>query len=138
MTTAIPSADFPFRLEPGLRPILLAFGVRSGNAWVRLDADRFVARFGFFHAEIPIADIEWWDITGPYHWFRAVGVRQTLLKPEISFGSTARGGLRVHLRTPVKVAWVKATDFYVTVDDLTGLGAALTARGIGGADKRRP
>jgi hypothetical protein len=129
--------EFPFRLQSGLRPLLLFWGVRRGSAWVHLGDDRLLVRFGFFRADIPLADIEWWDITGPYHWFRAVGVRQTLFKPEISYGSSAHGGLRVHLRARRKIAWVNATDFYVTVDDLEGLGAALAAHGISGTDRRR-
>jgi hypothetical protein len=128
---------FPFRLSPRLRPILLFWGVTPGRAWVRLDAERFVARFGFFRAEIPLSDIEWWDITGPYRWWRAVGVRQTIGHPDISFGSNADGGLRVHLRTRRRIGWVNANELYVTVADLEALGAALTARGISGQDRRR-
>jgi hypothetical protein len=128
---------FPIRLSPRLRPLLLAWGVTPASAWVRLDGDRLVARFGFFHAEIPLADIEWWDITGPYRWWRAVGVRHTLGQADISFGGNADGGLRVHLRRRQRIGWVNATDLYVTVADLEGLGAALTARGISGQDRRR-
>jgi hypothetical protein len=135
---AVAATLFPFRIDSGLRPILLFFGVRRSSAWTRLDDDRMVTRFGFFSVDIPLTDIEWWDITGPYKWYRAVGVRQTIPKPEISFGSTAVGGLRVHLRTRHRVAWVRALDFYVTVEDLEGLGAALAARGIPGSDKRLP
>ena len=128
---------FPIRLERRLRPILLLFGVRSGNAWVRLEPDRLVARFGWSGAEIPIADIEWWDITGPYNAIRAVGIRNTLGKSDISYGGSAHGGLRVHFRHPKRIAWIKANELYVTVDDLEGLAAALAARGIPGEDRRR-
>ena len=135
--TASPTQTFPIRLAPGLRPLLLFWGVTPSRAWVRLEPDRLVARFGFFHADIPLADIEWWDITGPYRWWRAVGVRQTLFHPDISFGGSAHGGLRVHLRSRRRISWVNANEFYVTVDDLEGLGAALAARGISGQDRRR-
>src|SRR4051794_16312823 len=135
---SIQTPEFPIGLSRNLRPILFFFGVTSQrNAWVRLEPDRLVARFGRAHAEIPLADIESWDITGPYHALRAVGIRHTLFTRDISFGGNARGGLRVHFRTPRKIAWVTATDLYVTVDDLAGLGAALTARGVPGEDKRR-
>ena len=65
--------DFPIRLQPRLRPILLLFGVRPDNALVRLDEERLVARFGLFTAEAPLANIARWDITGPYRWWRGLG-----------------------------------------------------------------
>lgn len=68
--------EFPIRLQPGLRPILLLFGVRPGAATVRLDGERLTARFGFFRAEASLSNIVGWDITGPYRWWRAVGVRR--------------------------------------------------------------
>ena len=69
--------EFPICLQPGLRSILLLFGVRPGYATVPLDGERLVARFWFFRAEASLADIAGWDITGPYRWWRAVGVIHT-------------------------------------------------------------
>ena len=112
------------------------FGVRPATAWLRLERDRVVARFGFSHAVIPLADIERWDITGPYRWWRALGIRSALTKPEITYGGSSRGGVGLHLRRPVRIAWLRVRHFYVTVEDLEGLGAALTARGIHGEDRR--
>ncbi len=127
---------FPIRLQRGLRPILLLFGVRPRNAFVQIDGDRLVARFGFFSARTPLANVARWDITGPYRWWRAVGVRATVGKPELSFGGSAHGGVCLHLREPVMVSRLRVRDLYVTVDDLEGLGAALAARGIPGEDLR--
>ncbi len=133
-----PSAvvEFPIRLQRGLRPILLLFGVHPGNAVVRLDDERLVARFGFFGAQTALTNVERWDITGPYRWWRAVGVRRTLGTRDLSFGGSAHGGLCLHFRASVGVGRLRVTDLYVTVDDLAGLGAALSARGIGGLDPR--
>jgi len=128
--------EFPIRLAPRLRPILLFFGVRPGRAMVRLDADRLVARFGFVRAETPLSNIAAWDITGPYRWWRAVGVRRTLGTHDLSFGGSAHGGLRLRFREPARVGRLRVSDLYLTVDDLAGLGAALSARGIAGEDLR--
>ncbi len=135
---AEPSAvvEFPIRLQPGLRPILLLFGVHPGNAVVRLDGERLTARFGFVGAETALTNIERWDITGPYRWWRAVGVRRTVGTHDLSFGGSAHGGLCPHFRASVGVGRLRVTDLYVTVDDLAGLGTALSARGIGGQDLR--
>ncbi len=128
--------EFPIRLQPSMRPILLLFGVRRGRATVRLDDDRLVAVFGFFRAETPLANIARWDITGPYNWLRAVGVRRTVGTRDLTFGGSAHGGLCLHFREPVRVG-LSVTDLYLTVDDLEGLGAALAARGIPGEDLRQ-
>lgn len=127
---------FPIRLEPALRPILLLFGVRRGRATVRLDDQRLVARFGFLAAETPLANIAGWDITGPYRWWRAVGVRRTLGTHDLSFGGSAHGGVCLHFREAVRVGRLSVTDLYLTVDDLEGLGRALTLLGIAGQDLR--
>jgi hypothetical protein len=128
--------EFPIRLQPGLWPILVLFGVRPGAATVRLDSERLTARFGFFRAEVWLANIVGWDITGPYRWWRAVGVRRTLGTRDLSFGGSAHGGVCLHFREPVLVGRFSVTDLYLTVDDLEGLGAALTAHGVPGQDLR--
>ena len=128
--------EFPIRLQPALRPILLLFGVRPGNATARLESDRLVACFGFFRAEVSFGNIARWDITGPYRWWRAVGVRRTIGTHDLSFGGSAHGGLCLHFREPVLVGRFRVTDLSLTVDDLAGLGAALTADGVPGHDLR--
>ena len=130
------AVEFPIRIQPGLRPILLLFGVRPGNATVRLYGDHLVARFGFAHAETTLANITRWDITGPYRWWRAVGIRRTFGTHDLSFGGSAHGGLCLHFHEPVRVGPLSVTDLYLTVDDLKGLGWALMAQGIAGQDLR--
>ncbi len=127
---------FPIRLQSALRPILLVFGVRRSNAEVRLDGDQLTARFGFFHTEVALSNVERWDITGPYRWWRAVGVRATLGQPELSFGGSAHGGVCLYLRQPIRIVRLRVLRLYLTVDDLEGLGAALAAHGIPGVDRR--
>ena len=136
-STAEPAVEFPIRIQPNLKPILLLYGVRDdGRAVVRLADGQFTARFGRFEARTPLANIERWDITGPYTSWRAVGVRRTLGTHDLSFGGSAHGGLWVHFRQPVRAARLMNSELDVTVDDLEGLGAALTARGIPGEDLR--
>lgn len=140
-STTAPSNDapveFPIRIQSNLKPILLLFGVHDdGRAMVRIAGGEFSATFGRFGARTPLANIESWDITGPYNSLRAVGVRRSIPKPDLSFGGSAHGGLRVHFRQPVRAARLMNIELYVTVDDLEGLGAALTARGIPGQDLR--
>lgn len=127
---------FPIGLQRSLWPILILFGVRRGAASVHLDGDRLVARFGYFRASTPLANVTRWDITGPYHWWRAAGVRTSPGKPELTFGGNARGGVCLHLRERIAIAGLSIEELYLTVDDLEGLGAALSAHGIPGEDLR--
>ena len=132
-----PSLEFPIRIQPNLKPLLLLFGVHDdGRAMVRIDGTSLTATFGRFGARTELANIERWDITGPYNSLRAVGVRRTVPTHDLSFGGSAHGGLCLYFRTPVRAARLQNTKLYVTVDDLEGLGAALTARGIPGEDLR--
>jgi hypothetical protein len=110
--------------------------VHPGVAFVQLDPGGVFARFGFFRAVTPFANVERWDITGPYRWWRAVGVRASVGKPELTFGGSAHAGVCLHLREPIRVARIRVRDLYVTVDDVEALGRELVARGIPGKDLR--
>ena len=136
MTSAGPATAFSIRLERRLLPILIVFGVRPGAASIRLEGDRLDVRFGFFRAHTMLSNVERWDITGPYHWWRAVGVRATLGKPELTFGGSAHGGVCLHFREPIRIARISVDHLYLTVDDLEGLGRSLAALGIPGEDLR--
>ncbi len=136
MTSGAAATTFPIRLDLRLLPILIVFGVRPGAASVCLENARLIVRFGFFGAHTPLSNVARWDITGPYRWWRAAGVRATLGKPEITFGGSAQGGVRLRFREPVRIARMRIRDLYVTVEDLEGFGRALQARGIPGEDAR--
>ena len=128
---------FAYRIGRWSRYFLVLVGVRAGHREVEVDDARLVTRFGWVSAEVPLADIERWDITGPYHWFRAIGIRHTLFHRDISFCGDATGAVRLHLRSPRQVSFVRSVDeVYLGVDDLQGLAAHLTAQGIPGEDLR--
>ena len=138
---------FPFRIDQRYAPILrVIFGVKQENAYVELtdaaeegadaSSGTFFARYGRFHAETPIANIVSWRIEGPWRAITALGVRMSVRYRDLTFGGTARGGVRLDFRERVKVSVMHPPALYVTVDDLEGLAAALTARGIPGEDAR--
>jgi len=127
---------FPIRLQRPALPILLLFGVVPGNAWVQLLPGRVLARFGFFSAAIGLDDVERWTISGPYRWWRAIGLRGSPGRPELTFGGSTHGAVCLHLRRPVSIARRDVRELYLTVDDLEGFAAELSARGIAGQDLR--
>ena len=129
---------FPIRLDWRFRIPLLLWGVTRRSAWLRLSDDALVVRFGFFSLRSPLANVERWEMSGPYRWWRAIGVRGSLGKAEITFGGSAHGGIALFLRRPIpRWWWIRNLSVvYVTLDDVEGLAAELSRRGIGGTDVR--
>ncbi len=128
---------FPIRLGAKSRPLLRLFGVRGpADAWVELGDDTFEARFGRFRAATPLSNIAGWRIEGPWLWITAIGVRMSVRHGDLTFGGSHRGGVRLDFHERVPVGRLRVPALYVTVEDLEGIAAALTARGIQGVDAR--
>jgi hypothetical protein len=132
----MPARRFAYRLGP--RSIVLRpFGVHGPeDAWVDLGEGTVTARFGWFSATSPIANIASWRIEGPWKWITAIGVRRSFRHADITFGGSPAGGVRLDFREPIEVGPIKTPALYLTVEDLEGFGAALAARGIPGMDAR--
>jgi hypothetical protein len=125
---------FPIRIDRRSWPILVPWGVWSQRrAEVAFEGDEVVIRFGWFGARIAVADIERWDRDGPYKWIRAIAVRHTLFKSDVSYLGSDQPAVRLWLRSQRRIYWVTHADLvYVGVEDLEGFGAELTRRGIPG------
>jgi hypothetical protein len=118
--------------------LLRLFGVGGPEvAWVELRDDEVEARFGWFQALTPVANITRWRIEGPWRWITAIGVRMSVRHGDITFGGSPHGGVRLDFMERVPVARLKVPVLYVTVDDLQGFSAALAERGIPGVDARK-
>ena len=129
---------FPYRIGRWSRFLLVPWGVRAGHREVVVDEERLLSRFGWVTAEIPLSDVERWEITGPYHWIRAIGIRHTLFHQDISFCGDAGRTVRLYLKSERQISFVRhASQVYLGVDDLEGLAAHLTAHGIPDQDLRR-
>ena len=132
------SQRFPIRLGVRSRPLLRLFGVGGpADAWVELSERAIEARFGRFRALTPLSNIAGWRIEGPWRWITAIGVRMSVRHGDLTFGGSPHGGVRLDFVERVPVAWLRIPALYVTVDDLEGLAAALTERGLSGVDARR-
>ena len=128
---------FPIRLGRRSKPLLRLFGARDDNSYVDLDGE-LDARFGRSRVRTPIENIASWRIEGPWAWITAIGLRTSVRHHDVTFGGNPDGGVRIDFRTPVKFGLIRMPALYVTVVDLEGLAAALTARGIPGVDARKP
>ncbi len=134
----MPTRRYAYRLGARSWPVLRLFGVAGDDdAWVDVGDDHVEAHFGWAHATIPLADITGWRIEGPWRWITAIGIRRSIRHGDLTFGGSHRGGVRLDLRTPVAVGPMRAPALYVTVEDVEGLAADMSARGIPGEDVRR-
>ena len=136
MTVEPQPERWPIRLGPRSKPVLLLFGATEANSYVDLD-DQMRAHFGFFHMSTSVSNIESWRIEGPWSWFTAIGVRRGIFRADVSFDGNHKGGVRLDFRKPVKWGPLHPPTLYVTVADLEGFAAALTARDIPGEDARK-
>lgn len=132
----MPNQRFPIRVGARSRPLLRLFGVGDGNAYVDLDGE-LDARFGRYRVSTPLANIASWRIEGPWLWITAIGVRTSIRHQDVTFGGSHRGGVRVDFKERVRFGPLSIPALYVTVEDLEGLAAALTERGIPGEDVRK-
>lgn len=127
----------PFRIGRWSRFVLLPWGVRDGHREVLLRDDRIEVRFGWVTATIPVTDIERWDLTGPYRWYRAIGIRHTLFHDDISFCGDASGAIRLWLRRTWRIAFVRTVrEVFLGLEAPERLGAWLADQGISGEDLR--
>jgi hypothetical protein len=129
---------FPIRLQRRFRIPLLLWGVLRRNSYVTLDENALSIRFGLFRLRVNLADVERWEIGGPYRWWMALGVRGTPGVPEISFAGSAHGAVVLLMRQPIpRWTWKRnLRRIYVAADDLEGLAGELERRGIPRSDAR--
>ena len=130
------SRSFPIGIGPRSRLYLRLWGVTPSRSRVELNGDVDVL-FGFFRFRAPMSAIERWRIEGPWLWITAIGIRMSLRHRDISFCGDPRGGVRVDFREPVRWGPLRVPAVYLCVEDLEGLAAELSRRGIPGEDRRR-
>ncbi len=136
-TAGLPPVRFPIRIGPRSRILLrVLFGVTDSNAYVRLDGV-VDAHFGYFRVQTSLGNVARWRIEGPWLWITAIGVRMSVRGRDLTFGGNHDGGIRLDFRDRVRFAVFRIPALYVTVDDLDGFAAALSARGIPGQDARK-
>jgi hypothetical protein len=133
----MPAVRFPIRIGRRSRGYLRLWTVRPESAYVDIDDDVDV-HFGRFRIRTPLANVSSWRIEGPWLWITAIGVRMSIRHRDVSFAGSPHGGVRLDFRERVRWGPFKVPAIYVGVDDLDGLAAELSRRGVSGSDARRP
>ncbi|GAA3745850.1 hypothetical protein [Salinactinospora qingdaonensis] len=93
---------FEFAFDSAYVRLLGLVGVRPENAWVEVDDIALSARFGPWSVRTPRTNIMAAHITGPYLWWRVIGVRVSLADRGLTLGSNTHQGVCVELRVPVR------------------------------------
>jgi hypothetical protein len=120
---------FPYDLDIRFQWIWWPLGVRAHDGVTITEHGRFVATFGRWRVDTPLANIKGWQMGGPYRWYKAVGLRGSAADSGITFGTTPRGGVCVLFaeRIPQVLPPAPAhAGLTVTVADREGLVAALS------------
>jgi hypothetical protein len=128
---------YPIRIGSRSRLLLrVLFGVTAERAWVEISNGVVRCRFGRFELAVPIAEVARWRIEGPWRWITAIGIRRSLRGGDFSFAGSARGGVRLDFRAPVRWSGLNVPAAYYGVEDLEGFAAELAGLGIQGEDAR--
>ena len=123
---------FAFEREPRFRPLLRLFAVDPASAAVEVGQHDVDVRFGPWRLSTGRSNIAQATATGPYRWWRAVGLRMSLADRGITFGTSARGGVCVQLyqaqplRFRGRPTRIRPPAFTVTVADRASLVELLT------------
>ena len=126
---------FPIRIGARSRGFIRLWTARPESAYVEVN-DELDLHFGWFRLWTPIANIASWRIEGPFRWITAIGVRRSVRHGDVSFAGSPHGGVRIDFKERVPWGFLRVPAIYVGVDDLEGLAAELSRRGIAGTDAR--
>ncbi len=124
--------EFSFAFDSRAAALLKLAAIRADTAWATVRSGRLSVHFGHFRLSTPLDNILDAEVTGPYRWWKAIGVRLSLADRGITFGTNARAGVCVRFRTPVESVGrrfgLRHPGMTVTVADPAAFAAALTHR----------
>lgn len=129
--------SFPFRRDRRFSPLLRLWLVNVRSADVLVDGGLTV-RFGPWALRTDAGNIKSVEPSGPFRWWRAVGIRLSLADRGITFGTTPDQGVCVCFHSPVSTTFLghrvplRHPNLTVTVADPAGLVAAVRASLAGG------
>jgi hypothetical protein len=95
------AGQFEMAFGPRFRLPLAALGVTPATAHVTVTPGRLVACFGPWVCRTAPSNVRAVSLTGPYHWYRAIGPRLSLADHGLTFGTTTTRGVCLQLRDPV-------------------------------------
>ncbi len=127
---------FEFRFDPAYRRAARPFGITPERAWVEIDGERLVARYGLWRLQTPLSNIKGVAVTGPYRFYRTAGpARLGVTDAGLTFASNGDSGVLISFRRRVPaidpLGVLRHPELTVTVADVNGLVGTLGT--VGGA-----
>lgn len=123
---------YPFAFDARFRVPLAGVGVSPRTAWTELGVEFARVRFGPWLVVTRLRNIADAVVTGPFAWYRALGVRLSLADRGLTFGTNAEAGvcLRFHelVRGADPLGLLRHPALTVTVADPGGLVNAIEDR----------
>lgn len=122
-----------FRYDRRFSPLLRLWGVDVAKASVVVDDGELAVLFGPWGLRTSLGNIESAQQSGPFKWFRSVGIRLSLADKGITFGTAADRGVCLVLRSPASATFrgrllkLRHPNVTVTVEDPHALVAAVSA-----------
>ena len=118
---------FEFRFDGMWRgPVKLVTGATPANSHVTLGDGRLVIDFGRFGIDTPIDNVKDVQVTRDYAWYKAIGLRGSMVDKGATYGSSTVGGVCICFHEPVAAGLpVRSPGLTVTVADIDGLAAAV-------------
>jgi hypothetical protein len=93
---------FPYDFDLRFLFVWLAFGVKPDEDGVTVTDDgRLVATYGRIRVDTSLANVQTATNTGPYRWWKAVGLRASAVDSGITFGTTSRSGVCLLFNEPI-------------------------------------
>lgn len=131
-------SNFSFRFAASYRLPALAFSVTPNRAWVRVEADRLVARFGPWRVHSALSNISAVEVTGPYAFLKTAGpARLAITDRGLTFATNGDRGVCISFSSPVQgiepFGLIRHPSLTLTVLDVDDLMSTLTRR-TGSAD----
>ena len=119
--------QFGFDFDPRFRLVLAAVGATPTTSHVTIGPDRLLACLGPWSIRVAPHNIRDVSITGPYHWYRGIGIRLSLTDRGLTFGTTYAHGVCLTFREPVRgpLPGLRHPNLTLTVADPQGLAAAV-------------
>ena len=123
---------FEFAFAERYRPMLRLIGVTPNTALVTVGDDELRVRFGSWRLHTPLTNVEGFERSGDYQWFKAIGARGSFADKGVTFGTNTDAGVCVRFADPVPAllpgGLMAHPGMTVTVADPDGFAASLEAR----------
>ena len=100
---ALPGVEqFGFDFDPRFRLVRAAVGATPTTSHVTVAPDRILACLGPWPISVHPQDVREVTVTGPYHWYRGIGIRLSVTDRGLTFGTSYRRGVCLAFRAPVR------------------------------------